>query len=101
MLMLAKRAPIPGRGWSCLVCGLPADGAVSVLCDACLDPEVSKGGAPLKYACRGYPAHDGRVPIEALSEPFEHDRAHSCARTGHPEGDFWPEGEDGDDNPAR
>src|SRR6476659_4409564 len=67
VVMLHQRGVMPGRGWGCFVCGLPADGAVAVLCDACL------GRAP-KFACRGYPAEDGRVPVSDLPPgDFDHD----------------------------
>jgi hypothetical protein len=36
IVMLDKKAPVAGAGWGCLVCELPHDGAVAVLCDACL-----------------------------------------------------------------
>jgi NMD protein affecting ribosome stability and mRNA decay len=32
--------PTPGRGWGCVVCGVPSDGAVAVLCDACVERKV-------------------------------------------------------------
>jgi len=67
LLMLERKAPMPGRGWGCFTCGLPFDGAVAVVCDGCLH-------APLRFACRGYPAEDGRVPIESLTGSHQHDR---------------------------
>lgn len=66
ILMLPLRAPVPGTGWGCVVCHLPADGAVAVLCDACV------GEAP-RYACDGYPKDGGRIPVGLLSGPFDHD----------------------------
>lgn len=68
IIMLHKRSPAPGKGWGCCLCSLPADGAVAVKCDACLEAE-----APLKFACAGYPAKDGRVPIDQLEGVHEHD----------------------------
>ncbi len=68
VIMWEKRCPTPGRGWSCVVCGLPADGAVVVLCDACLDQEREP-----RFACVGYPGQDGHVPIETLQGEFRHD----------------------------
>lgn len=65
ILMLDKRAPMPGRGWGCVVCGLLQDGASAVVCDDCLEK-------PLKWACRGYPGIDGRIRIEELTESFHH-----------------------------
>ncbi len=69
IMMLELRAPTPGKGWGCLVCNLPQDGAVAVLCDACAD-----GGLPLKMVCDGYPKDGKRVPFDSLpDEPFMHD----------------------------
>ena len=75
MILLDRRGAVPGRGWGCVVCGLPPDGAVAVLCDDCL-ARYRLDQALLKVACRGYPARDGRIAIAALPpEPFEHDPA--------------------------
>lgn len=71
ILQLDQRAPIPGRGWGCSACGLSLDGAVAVVCDACLEAQ-----APLRWACRGYPAHDGRIPIDQLVGTHHHDPSH-------------------------
>lgn len=38
-LMLEVKAPVPGTGWGCLICSLPADGAIAVVCDSCLEAE--------------------------------------------------------------
>jgi hypothetical protein len=67
ILMLDRRAPVPGTGWGCVVCGLPSDGAIAVLCNACL------GRRPVEV-CHGYPAEGLRIGFEDL-EPgaFEHD----------------------------
>ena len=76
IIMLKKKAPIPGRGWGCLQCGLPQNGAIIVLCDFCLMTYRARGEVILKYACRGFPASDGRIPIQKLQElpnNFEHD----------------------------
>lgn len=74
VIMLKKKAPIPGKGWGCLQCGLPMDGAAAVLCDFCLMTYRARGEEILKYVCRGYPASDGRVAIQTLSTTeFDHD----------------------------
>ena len=65
---LAKKAPAPGTGWGCFVCGLPADGALAVLCDAC----VKRGLRP-RYAFKGYPQDGERVPVETLVGRHTHD----------------------------
>ena len=69
IVMLSRRGPTPGRGWGCVVCGLPCDGAIAVMCDDCIDVE------PM-FVCSGYPVTGGRVPIDELSpERFDHDPA--------------------------
>lgn len=70
ILMLNQKSPVPGHGWGCFQCGLPPDGASAVLCDDCFSAILEK---PLRFACVGYPAKDGRIPIEQLSEAHEHD----------------------------
>jgi len=73
IIMLDKKCLVPGHGWCCLQCGLPADGAIAVLCGECADRVAAAGESELRFACRGWPATDGRVPIDELTEPFEHD----------------------------
>jgi hypothetical protein len=73
IIMLSRRCAVPGTGWGCVACELPADGAYAVLCDGCLalwdaDPSL------LKFAIKGYPASGERVPIAELPEGvFDHD----------------------------
>jgi hypothetical protein len=65
---LNRRAPVPGKGWGCVVCGLPLDGALYVVCDQCLETEARP-----REVIYGYPAEKRRAPIELLSpEPFKH-----------------------------
>jgi hypothetical protein len=71
-VMLPFKAPMRRGGWGCFVCGLPAEGASAVVCDSCVDGWRS-GQVKLQFACRGYPATDGRVPIGELVEPHDHD----------------------------
>jgi hypothetical protein len=66
--MLDKQAPEPGKGWGCMQCGLPADGAIVVVCDKCLQVR-----APYRWVCCGYPQEDFRLPIESLAGSHEHD----------------------------
>lgn len=54
--------------WGCFQCGLPSDGAVAVVCDACLE-----SGAPILDVCHGYPKENMRTARESLTEPFDHD----------------------------
>ena len=71
IIMLSRRGVVPGHGWGCVLCDLPADGAAYVCCDSCLDHDV-----PPREVVRGYAASGEREPIEALApEPFEHDFA--------------------------
>lgn len=66
IMMLDRRAPVAGCGWGCVVCGLPSDGAVAVLCDDCVDQEV-------RFVCEGYPSSGKRVPFNNLSpDKFAH-----------------------------
>lgn len=68
IICLDRKSPTLGKGWGCFICGLPGDGAGAVLCDDCLEQ-----GAAIRFVCIGYPASDGRMPIEQLpEEPFEH-----------------------------
>ena len=68
IIMVNKKSPIAGRGWGCVVCGLASDGASYVLCDDCFERQVKP-----KFACRGYPAEDGRIPYDELQGIHEHD----------------------------
>jgi hypothetical protein len=75
ILMLERRAAVPGHGWGCFVCGLPCDGAVAVLCNDCLELYSEKPDL-LGFCCRGYPATEGRCAIADLPEgAFRHDDA--------------------------
>lgn len=75
LIALPRRAPIPGTGWECTQCGQPADGAIAVLCTACL-----YGSVPIRFAIRGYPGSPDRTPIADLgTERFDH------RMDGHPE----------------
>jgi hypothetical protein len=76
LVMHARRAPVAGTGWGCVVCGLPSDGAVSVLCDACLRLNTrGVGSFPATVeVCVGYPAENKRVPLASLpTDVFDHD----------------------------
>ena len=66
--MINRRCAVSGHGWGCVVCDLPCDGASAVICDTCLANDM-----PIRFACCGYPATDGRMLYDDLSEPFDHD----------------------------
>lgn len=70
IIALPLRAPVPGTGWGCFVCGLPSNGAVAVLCDDCLDLAED-----VRYACVGYAGQNRRLPLRLLAGPFEHIRS--------------------------
>src|SRR5215813_9404216 len=71
MILLPRRGPVPGHGWGCVVCGLPSDGAVAVLCNDCLGVIENP-----RYVCAGYAVEATRFPFDDLDpEPFEHDEA--------------------------
>ncbi|MBD1864198.1 MULTISPECIES: hypothetical protein [Trichocoleus] len=67
---LTKRALVPGTGWGCIVCNLPSDGALAVICDECLAKS-----AEIQDTCHGYAATKERSPLAALTEDFDHDHA--------------------------
>lgn len=80
ILMLHRLSPTPGKGWACLACNLPPNGAVAVVCDHCFKTYGENIYEHLRFVCTGYPAEDGRTPIAELKpDNFDHDR------TGHPE----------------
>jgi hypothetical protein len=73
IVMLNRRAAVRGHGWGCVVCGLPADGAVAVLCDPCFE-RYHRDPPALTLACAGYPGEDGRIAIADLPPgEFDHD----------------------------
>lgn len=76
IVIIERRAPVAGTGWGCVVCGLPSDGAVAVLCDRCMEL-VHAGAVPI-FVCRGYAGDDQRAPYTEVSrEVFAHnDEAH-------------------------
>jgi hypothetical protein len=68
LLMLPHRASVPGAGWGCIVCNLPPDGAVAIVCDDCL-----QAGSDLQNVIFGYPMEKQRVGYEAVSHTkFKH-----------------------------
>lgn len=84
VVMHEFRAPIAGKGWGCVVCQLPLDGAVSVICDRCRDTEVE-----VVDVCSGYPAENVRVAFRLMDKtPFAHHPAL------HP-GELFPREEEG------
>jgi hypothetical protein len=69
IVMLARRAPVPGTGWGCVACGLPPDGASYVACDRCLEDEREP-----REVIAGFAISKGRTPIDSLpAGAFDHD----------------------------
>ncbi len=59
-----------GKGWGCVVCGLPTDGAIAVVCDDCRE-----SAAPILDVCSGYAADPGRAEAASLRDkPWAHRR---------------------------
>ena len=80
IIMLPRRGLVPGHGWGCFECDLPCDGAVAVICNEC-EPIFQADESALRFACRGFPASDGRVPVEELPPgDFDHDMSKHQAR---------------------
>lgn len=72
LVMLEKKAPVPGTGWGCVQCGLPLDGALAVLCDQCAANSADLPNC-LRFVCRGYPTLGERTPIEEVAGEHAHD----------------------------
>ncbi len=68
IIMLNVKGVEPGCGWGCVVCGLPCDGALAILCDDCVD----RNEQPL-FAALGYVIEKKRIPIGELTVPHKHD----------------------------
>ena len=66
-LLIEIKTPVPGTGWGCMICNLPADGAIAIVCDSCLEAQRT----PISIAY-GYPIEKKRCFIDALIEDFKH-----------------------------
>lgn len=64
-------APEPGTGWGCVVCHLPQDGAVAVVCDDCAAAGETSG-LTLRYICTRGAGEPGRTPVQGLRRGFGH-----------------------------
>jgi hypothetical protein len=80
VICLNQLAPIPNTGWGCVVCGLPANGAVAVVCDHCLETKQK-----IQFACEGYVSEKGRIAVGKLQGMFYH-RIHLHAKYERLEG---------------
>ncbi len=70
VILLGRKAPVPGTGWGCIVCGLPLDGAIAVVCDPCLETQ-----AEIRFACYGAITNRDRIALALLSGQHRHDPA--------------------------
>jgi hypothetical protein len=68
VVMLDKKSPTPGVGWGCVLCNLPSDGAIAVVCTPCIEAKV-----PIAFACTSYISDDARTPVEQLAGEHKHD----------------------------
>jgi len=90
ILMLPFQAPVAGQGWACLQCGLPPDGALAVVCDACAQFLAgvhwhAEDLRLLESVCAGALADGHRLRCaEFRAVPFAHEPRH------HPELDGPP-----------
>lgn len=82
LVTLDKRIEGERGGWGCVVCDLPPEGAVAVLCDDCIY-ELKQNRAEIKFACLGYPGENRRIQTAKLTEVYEHDNSK------HPESWDW------------
>ncbi len=75
IVMLDRRAPVAGTGWGCIVCGLPFDGAIAVICGECVQA-VATGKTTPKNVCWGFPGDRARFAYADLPPgEFAHDEA--------------------------
>ena len=71
IMFLDLQAPVAGTGWGCVVCHLPNNGAVAVICDDCLEFK-----ADIQFIVNGYLLDKKRVKIEEVTGPFGHDMSY-------------------------
>jgi hypothetical protein len=71
-----KRPPGSGSGWGCFQCGLPAEGAVAVLCDRCVELARATGkDFRIVWICAGEHQR-GRLNVHTFEHvPHDHDMA--------------------------
>jgi hypothetical protein len=79
MIQMQWTCPVPGTGWGCVQCGVPADGALVVLCDHCAE-KIQNGALSIKsdlhHVVSGELAGKGRMDVETWRrnrEAFSHD----------------------------
>jgi hypothetical protein len=67
VVALSVKAPMPNTGWGCMVCGLPLNGALAVVCDTCMEEK-----RPIVWVIYGMALSGERVLRSTCTEPFEH-----------------------------
>ena len=73
IVMMHFTSPIEGVGWGCVICGLPADGAVAVLCDDCIEEGRQHQGDEIKSVVLGYPENGERIGVDEYQHrDFDH-----------------------------
>lgn len=74
VLMLDFKGPSPGKGWGCMVCNLPNDGAIAVLCEDCFKA-VESHTMEIQTIVTGYIQDNQRQPLppEDQRQPWQHD----------------------------
>ncbi len=77
-----------GRGWGCMVCGLPPEGAIVVFCEPCAqhfehDREAAAQWFETPTICLGFPQDNRRQQVEKKQmEPHDHDLTKHPKRQG-------------------
>lgn len=72
VVALPYKSKTSGIGWGCVVCGLPSNGAIAVVCDVCIEKE----NLDIKEVCLGFAEEKTRIPYSEIaheSNKFEHD----------------------------
>ena len=69
--MLPWLCALPGKGWGCVVCGIPANGAIAIICDRCA--ETGKDIADIAWACCGDGAGFEPIDLTKARGEFGHD----------------------------
>lgn len=80
LAQLPYKGPTPGRGWGCMVCDLPPDGMVAIICDECA--ELPALEANLRWICSDYPSSTKR---HSWANAKKHLVPHNHDLSKHPE----------------
>jgi hypothetical protein len=69
IIQIDLKAPVKGTGWGCVVCNLPPDGAIAILCDRCTTLFL-KDEKKLIFVCEGYAGDNKRILKSDLEPGF-------------------------------